>query len=203
LAELIAINFSTPLQGLNFALFLADLLQLANRSGLRVPGTMGLFVKSVTNLEGVGCSLNPSFSFTGEMQPLVVQLLARSVMLPQERLMQFGLDFRNLSLDSPRQLAQLSRRWSRDDLTITFELEGFETLRATLDRLSQRVSLSILLAALLLSAILMSSLAQQVVLRQVSEALFVGANLFGCWLLVSLLRSAKTTNLFLSLVITV
>ena len=31
------------LEELNFALFIADLLQLANRTGLRVPGTMGLF----------------------------------------------------------------------------------------------------------------------------------------------------------------
>ena len=38
----------------------------------------------------------------------------------------------------------------------------------------------------------MSSLAQQELLRQLSEALFIGANLFGVWLLVSLLRSQKT-----------
>ena len=106
--------------------------------------------------------------------------------------MQFGLDLRNLSLDSPRQLAQLLRRWSSDDLTFAFELEGLERLRATLDRLSQRVSLAILVAALLLSATLMSSLAQQELLRQVSEGLFIGANLFGVWLLVSLLRSGKS-----------
>ena len=191
LDQLIASNFSKPLEELNFALFLADLLQLANRTGLRVPGTMGLFVKSVTNLEGVGCTLNPAFSFTGEMQPLVAQLLARSVMLPQERLMQFGLDLRNLSLDSPRQLSQLLRRFSSDDLTFALQLEGLESLRTTLDRLSQRVALAILVAALLLSATLMASLAQQDLLRDVSEGLFIGANLFGLWLLVSLLRSGE------------
>ncbi|EAU74458.1 ABC-1 [Synechococcus sp. RS9916] len=191
LDQLIASNFSKPLEELNFALFLANLLQLANRAGLRVPGTMGLFVKSVTNLEGVGCTLNPAFSFTGEMQPLVAQLLARSVMLPQERLMQFGLDLRNLSLDSPRQLSQLLRRFSSDDLTFALQLEGLESLRKTLDRLSQRVSLAILVAALLLSATLMASLAQQDLLRDVSEGLFIGANLFGLWLLVSLLRSNR------------
>ena len=38
----------------------------------------------------------------------------------------------------------------------------------------------------------MSSLAQQELLRQVSEGLFIGANLFGVWLLVSLLRSGKS-----------
>ena len=191
LDQLIASNFSKPLEELNFALFLADLLQLANRTGLRVPGTMGLFVKSVTNLEGVGCTLNPAFSFTGEMQPLVAQLLARSVLLPQERLMQFGLDLRNLSIDSPRQLSQLLRRFSSDDLVFALQLEGLESLRATLDRLSQRVALAILVAALLLSATLMASLAQQDLLRDVSEGLFIGANLFGLWLLVSLLRSSR------------
>ena len=191
LDQLIASNFSKPLEELNFALFLADLLQLANRTGLRVPGTMGLFVKSVTNLEGVGCTLNPKFSFTGEMQPLVAQLLARSVLLPQERLMQFGLDLRNLSIDSPRQLSQLLRRFSSDDLVFALQLEGLESLRTTLDRLSQRVALAILVAALLLSATLMASLAQQDLLRDVSEGLFIGANLFGLWLLVSLLRSSR------------
>ena len=189
LDQLIASNFSKPLEELNFALFLADLLQLANRAGLRVPGTMGLFVKSVTNLEGVGCTLNPAFSFTGEMQPLVAQLLARSVMLPQERLMQFGLDLRNLSLDSPRQLSQLLRRFSSDDLTFALQLEGLESLRKTLDRLSQRVALAILVAALLLRATLMASLAQQDLLRDVSEGLLIGANLFGLRLLVSLMHS--------------
>ena len=191
LDQLIASNFSKPLEELNFALFIADLLQLANRTGLRVPGTMGLFVKSVTNLEGVGCTLNPKFSFTGEMQPLVAQLLARSVLLPQERLMQFGLDLRNLSIDSPRQLSQVLRRFSSDDLVFALQLEGLESLRKTLDRLSQRVALAILVAALLLSATLMASLAQQDLLRDVSEGLFIGANLFGLWLLVSLLRSYR------------
>ena len=191
LDQLIAKSFSKPLEELNFALFLAALLQLANRSGLRVPGTLGLFVKSVTNLEGVGNSLNPAFSFTGEMQPLVAQLLARAVMLPQERLMQFGLDLRNLTIDSPRQLSQLLRRFSSDDLVFAIQLEGLDAMRASLDRMSQRVSLAILVASLLLSATVMATLAQQPLLQNVSEGLFVGANLFGLWLIVSLLRSSR------------
>lgn len=191
LDQLIALSFSKPLEELNFALFLASLLQLANRSGLRVPGTLGLFVKSVTNLEGVGNSLNPAFSFTGEMQPLVAQLLARAVMLPQERLMQFGLDLRNLTIDSPRQLSQLLRRFSSDELVFAIQLEGLDAMRASLDRMSQRVSLAILVASLLLSATVMATLAQQPLLRDVSEGLFVGATLFGLWLIVSLLRSSR------------
>lgn len=105
--------------------------------------------------------------------------------------MQFGLDLRNFSLEAPRQFSQLLRRFSSDELVFALQLEGLESLRATLERLSQRVSLAILVAALLLSATLMATLAQQQLLRNVSEGLFIGATLFGLWLIVSLLRSSR------------
>ena len=191
LEQLIAVNFSKPLSELNFALFLGELLQLANRVGLRVPGTLGLFVKSVTNLEGVGCALDPEFSFTGEMEPLVAQLLARSLLLPGERTMQFGLDLRNFALDAPRQLSLLLRRFSGDDLVFSLELSGLDQLRSTVDRLSRRLSLSILVAALLLSATVMTTSSEKPLLQDISEGLFIAASLFGLWLIQSLLRSSR------------
>ena len=112
-------------------------------------------------------------------------------MLPQERLMQFGLDLRNLTIDSPRQLSQVLRRFSSDELVFAIQLEGLDAMRSSLDRLSQRVSLAILVASLLLSATVMATLARQPLLRDVSEGLFIGATLFGLWLIVSLLRSSR------------
>ena len=191
LEQLIAVNFSKPLRELSFALFLGELLQLANRVGLRVPGTLGLFVKSVTNLEGIGCALDSEFSFTGEMEPLVAQLLARSLLLPGERTMQFGLDLRNFALDAPRQLSLLLRRFSGDDLVFSLELDGLDQLRSTVDRLSRRLSLSILIAALLLSATVMTTSSEKPLLQDISEGLFIAASLFGLWLIQSLLRSSR------------
>ena len=86
--------------------------------------------------------------FHGEMQPLVAQLLARSVMLPQERLMQFGLDLATFRLihrvSSPSFCGVGAVMTSRS-------LSSWKvSVRGTLDRLSQRVSLAILVAALLL-----------------------------------------------------
>ena len=89
------------------------------------------------------------------------QLLSDSMLLPKERMMQFGLDLRSFSIDAPRQLSQLLRRFSSDELVFSLQLEGLEALRTSLERLSQRVSLAILVASLLLSATLMASLAQQ------------------------------------------
>ena len=106
--------------------------------------------------------------------------------------MQFGLDLRSFSIDAPRQLSQLLRRFSSDELVFSLQLEGLEALRTSLERLSQRVSLAILVASLLLSATLMASLAQQELLRTVSEGLFISATLFGLWLIVSLLRSGRS-----------
>ena len=55
---------------------------------------------------------------------------------------------------------------------LTIQLEGLDAMRASLDQMSQRVSLTILVSSLLL--------------RDFSEGLFIGATLFGLWLIVSL-----------------
>ncbi|WP_322775430.1 ABC1 kinase family protein [Synechococcus sp. CBW1107] len=130
LDQLIRANFAKPLQQLNFALFLGDLLQIASRTGLQVPGNLGLFVKAISNLEGVGRALAPEFSFTEAMKPLVGRLMARALLLPQQRVMQFGLDLRALLLDSPRQLSGLLQRFSGDELVFSFQLQGLERLLA-------------------------------------------------------------------------
>ena len=160
------------------------------RVGLRVPGTLGLFVKSVTNLESVGCSLDPDFSFTAEMEPLVAKLLGCFLLLPQERAMQFGLDLRNLSIEVPRQISQLFRRFSGDELVFSLQLEGLEQLRSTVDGLSRRLSLSILVAALLLSATVMTPSSDKAASEHQRRAVH-RRPLFGLWLIQSLLRSSR------------
>jgi predicted unusual protein kinase regulating ubiquinone biosynthesis (AarF/ABC1/UbiB family) len=192
LAELLErSNFAKPLHQLNFALFLADLLQIANACGLQVPGNLGLFVKAVTNLEGVGRDLNPDFCFTEAMKPLVTRLMARALLLPQQRVLQFGLDLRSLVLEAPRQLSGLLQRFSGDDLVFAFQLQGLDRLLANLDVLSRRIALAILVASLLLSATVMATQSELQLLRQLSEVLFIAANVLGVWLVVSLMRSGR------------
>ncbi|MEE4237569.1 MAG: hypothetical protein V2I51_12690, partial [Anderseniella sp.] len=184
-------NFNRPLSQLNFALFLGDLLQTATRTGLQVPGNMGLFVKAVTNLEGLGRELDPSFSFTETMKPLVSRLMARALLISGQRVLQLGLDLRSLLLESPRQLSGLLKRFSGDELVFTFQLQDLTKLLDNLDELSRRIALSILVASLLLSATVMATQSQLLLLRQVSEGLFIAANVLGVWLVVSLLRQGR------------
>lgn len=191
LDQLIRANFAKPLRQLNFAHFLADLLQIASNSGLLVPGNLGLFVKAITNLEGVARALTPEFNFSEAMKPLVSRLMARALLLPQQRVMQFGLDLRSLLLESPRQLSGLLQRFSGDELVFAFQLQGLDRLLANLDVLSRRIALAILVAALLMSATVMATQSELQLLRQVSQGLFVAANVLGVWLVVSLMRSGR------------
>lgn len=191
LDQLIRSNFSRPLSQLNFALFLGELLQMATRNGLRVPGNLGLFVKAVTNLEGVGRSLNPGFCFTEAMKPLVSELMGRALMVPEQRLMQLGLDLRSLALESPRQLSGLLERFSRDELVFTVQLQDLARLLKNIDVLSRRIALAILVASLLLSATVMATQSDLRLLRLLSQGLFIAANVLGLWLVVSLLRQGR------------
>ena len=125
------------------------------------------------------------------MKPLVSRLMARALLLPQQRVMQFGLDLRSLLLESPRQLSGLLQRFSGDELVFAFQLQGLDRLLANLDVLSRRIALAILVAALLMSATVMATQSELQVLRQLSQGLFVAANVLGVWLVVSLMRSGR------------
>ncbi|MEO1002640.1 MAG: AarF/UbiB family protein [Cyanobacteria bacterium J06638_7] len=191
LDQLIRSNFDQPLSQIHFAVFLGDLLQTATLSGLQVPGNMGLFVKAVTHLEGLGRGLDPDFCFTETMKPLVSQLMVRALLIPRQRILQLGLDLRSLVLDSPRQLSGLLKRFSGDELVFTFQLQDLGKLLENLDELSRRIALAILVASLLLSATVMATQSELVLLRHVSEGLFVAANVLGVWLIVSLLQQGR------------
>jgi hypothetical protein len=117
--------------------------------------------------------------------------MARSLLLPQQRLMQFGLDLRSLLLESPRQLSVLLQRFSVDELVFTFQLQDLKKLLDTIDRLFRRIALAILVASLLLSATVMATESELQLLRQLSETHFVAANASGVWPVVSLMRSGR------------
>ena len=67
------------------------------------------------------------------------------------------------------QLSLLLRRFSGDDLLFFLELDGSDQSRSTVDRLSRRLSLSILIAALLLSAAVMTTSSEKPLLQDISE----------------------------------
>ena len=185
---------NTNLSKLNTAEAFNELLQTVSRNNLRWPGNIGLFAKSVANLEGAARQFNPAVNIVEEVKPLMTDIFQEQLLgdnIPQ-LLLRTGLEFRNLSLESPRQFAFLLNRLSTETLRFNITVEGLDTLRRSIEAASNRRTFGTVVSALIIGAAILSTAEQRTpYLQLLSEGFFIVASLIGLWLLVSIIRSGR------------
>ncbi|MEO1133622.1 MAG: AarF/ABC1/UbiB kinase family protein [Cyanobacteria bacterium J06639_1] len=170
-----------------------EVLQAARRNNLRWPGNIGLFAKSLANLEGAGRQFNPTVNVLDEVRPLMTDLFQKQLVGddPLQALLQTALEFKNLSLESPRQFSFLLNRLSFETLKFNMTLRDLDTLRRSLDDSANRLSYSIVVGSLVIGAAILSSGEQSFQVYWLSNVLFAAASLLGLWLVLSILRSGR------------
>lgn len=185
--------FNVSLSKINFSQLFYEILQKARANHLRIPGNMGLYAKTVANLEGVARKLDPEFNFSEQIKPLMTDLFRRQLVgeAPVQALLRTALDLKNLGLQSPRQVELLLGRITTETLQWNLNMRDMDGLRRTMDDSANRLSLSILVGALIMGAALTLSNGSAGLLFWVSVVLFFSASFFGLWLIVSVLRSGR------------
>lgn len=185
--------YGLSLENLNTAEVFGEILEAGTDNHLRWPANIGLFTKSLANLEGAARQFNPQVNLLSEIRPLMADLFRQQLVGedPVQTLLRTGLEFRNLSLESPRQFAFLLDRLSTETLTWNLSLREVDGLRRSLDDAANRRSFSTVVGALIIGAAIVSTgqrTSQGVVL---SYIFFAAASFLGLWLLVSILRSGR------------
>lgn len=185
--------YNLSLSEINFSEAFYEVLQAARRNHLRWPSNLGLYAKALANLEGVAREFYPKINLLDEIQPLLRDLLQRQLLgdEPMRSLLRTGLELRNLSMQTPRQLDFLLERMSTESLKWNLTLSDLDGVRRTLDDSANRLSFSIVVGSLIVGAAIIFSKEQTTQLFWVSNALFWAASLLGIWLIVSILRSGR------------
>lgn len=181
------------LQNMNASEAFYEILQAARRNNLRWPSNIGLFAKSLANLEGVGRQFNPEVNLFEEVRPLMNDMFQRQLLGddPLQSLLRTGLELKNLSLQSPRQLAFLLDRFSSETLKLNVTIHNVEGLQKSVDEGANRRSLSTVVGSLIIGAAIVSSSAQTHQLQLLGNALFGAASILGLWSIVKILRSGS------------
>jgi len=184
-------NFS--LSQINFSQVIYEILQVARNNKIRLPSNMGLYAKTLANLEGVARSFNPEVNLFDEIKPLITDLFRRQLIgeNPVRSLFRTALDLKSLSLQSPRQIELLLDRVTSETLQWNLSLRGLDSLRKTLDDAANRLSFSILVGSLIMGAAIISSNSQTTELSFLSNILFGVGSFLGLWLIISILRSGR------------
>ncbi|MEA5451737.1 AarF/ABC1/UbiB kinase family protein [Leptolyngbya sp. CCNP1308] len=185
--------YGLSLEQINTAEIFGEILAAGIRNNLRWPANVGLFTKSLANLEGAARQFNPGVNLIEEVRPLMADLFRQQLVGddPLQALLRTGLEFRNLSLSSPRQFGFLLDRLSSEQLKFTLSIQGLDDLRRSMDAASNRQSFSIVVAALIVGAAIVSTGRQSSQGQILSIVLFAAASFFGLWLLFSIVRPPR------------
>ena len=192
-ARLLRKYYNLSLSELNFSEVFYEILQVARDNKVRLPGNMGLYAKTLANLEGVARKFDPEINLLDEIKPLMNDLFRRQLLgdKPMQTLLRTALDVKNLSLQSPRQMEMLLDRVTTESLTWNLQLKDLETLRRSLDDSANRLSFSIVVGALIVGAATISTGGAANQVYWLSNILFAAASFLGLWLIVSILRSGR------------
>ncbi|MGB5913249.1 MAG: AarF/UbiB family protein, partial [Phormidesmis sp.] len=163
------------------------------RNHLRWPANIGLFTKSLANLEGAARQFDPSINLMAEIKPLMFDLFQQQLIGadPLQLFLRTGLEFRNLSLSAPRQLGFLLDRLSDETLQWNVQIQGMPALQRSLERAANRRAFSTVVAALIIGAAIISTSQQTAQLQWLSALLFAAASFLGLWLIGTILRSGR------------
>ena len=195
-ADFMGRHLYQPLKDIELGKLLHQLLELATSFRLRIPADIFLMIKALSTVEGVGRMLDPEFDLISRATPFIKRVklerfkperIADDMFNLGSQLLQFLRQF-------PNQLLDVTNLIRQEKLSLRFEHRGLEDMLATHDRISNRLSFSILIAALIIgsSLIVISDTPPLVYgISLIGILFFLVAAIMGLWLLVAILRKGK------------
>ncbi len=171
-----------------------ELISFMRRYRIRMRTEFLLLGKALSIYEEVGRMLDPEFSMMEEAKPYVGRLMKRKrilSMLLGSRGRTIGEAISKLS-SIPSDLAHILSLAREGRLKIEFEHVGLEKLTAEIEKASNRISFSFIVAALVVASSLILVLGGKVLAyRGFGIAGFIFAAMVGIWLLINIIRSGK------------
>ena len=152
--------------------------------------------RALVTAEGVGRELDPEFDILPLAKPYIKKLMLKRIGLRQGLKALRGLweDLSDLFSNLPGDIKQILAKTKRGELVVKFEHRGLERLILTLDKSSNRLSFSLIIAALIIGSSLVMQLNKGLQLFGFPAFGVVGfliAGILGLWLVVAILRSGR------------
>lgn len=179
-----------PLKELNISELLNNLTTLLRDHQLNLPPDLTLLLKAFITLEGLGRQLDPEFNLIDVATPILKRIfLAR---YSPDALLKKGknnlLELAELITDLPKDLHHLMETMQQGSIGINIDINKPEWLGKELDRIINRLSISLVTSALIVGSSIVTTV-EGGTSSFFGLMGFVGAFIGGIWLLFSIWRS--------------
>ena len=195
-ADFMGQHFYKPLKDIQIGKLLNQLLEVTSRHRLMIPPDSFLMMKTLTIVEGVALMLDPDFDMIAQTAPFIEKVkLAR--FYPGRiagDIIKLGSDMLQFIQQFPKDILEITRLIRQQKLSFKMEHRDLETMLATHDQISNRISFSIIIAALIIgSALIVISETPPLFygISLIGIILFLAAAIMGIWLLIAILRKGR------------
>lgn len=196
LSDFMGQHLYKQLKDIEIGKLLQHLLELASRHRLRIQPDIFLIMKAFGTVEGVALCLDPDFNMIEQAAPFIEQVkLAR--FNPQrisDDIFRVAGDLLQFIQQFPRDMLEITRLLRQQKMTFKIEHQSIETTLSTYDQISNRISFSIIIAALVIGSALIVISETPPLFHGISLIGIIGflaAALMGIWLLVAILRKGR------------
>jgi ubiquinone biosynthesis protein len=195
-ADFMGEHLYKPLKDIQIGKLLHNMLELASQHRLRIPPEIFLMMKAISTVEGVGLSLDPDFDMIAHAEPFIRQVkLSRfsADRLSSDAVSIFA-QYMDFVQEFPKDLLEITRTIRQKKFTFMLDLKSMENMLHTHDQISNRISFSIIIAALIIgSALIVISKTPPLFygISLIGIIGFLAAALMGIWLLVAIIRKGR------------
>lgn len=195
-ADFMGRHLYKPLKDIKIGKLLHNLLELAFQHRLRIPPDIFLMLKAFSAVEGVGFMLDPDFDMIKNAAPLIKEIKL-SRLSPQRitgDIFRLAIELFQFLQNFPKDILSITRLIKQQKLSLNLEYKGLDKMLSTYDQISNRISFSIIIAALIIGSALIVMSKVPPLFYDISLLGIVGflaAAIMGIWLLIAILRKGR------------
>jgi ubiquinone biosynthesis protein len=195
-ADFAAHYFNKPLKEIQLSKLLQQILETATRHRMRVRPDIFLMLKALSQVEGFTRMLNPEFDMLTKSAPFI-RNVKRARFAPGRvaeditRLVEQGYEFLT---DFPKDLLEISRALRQRKMAFTLVFKDLDKMLHTHDQISNRLSFSIVIAALIIGSALIVISNMPPMFYGISLIGLIGfltAAVLGIWLLIAIIKKGR------------
>ncbi len=188
--------YALPLKDIHMGKMLLDITNILHKHQMRIRPEIAVLIKAIVTSEGSGRLLYPEIDVISEVRPYIKKITLQKLS-PVNVYLEIKKGLSTLILfqkEIPKKIDRILDKIEKDELSIGFEHKNLENLRKTLDRITNRLVLGILTAAMIIGS-------SMIITTKIPPLLFgypaiglVGylcSAVFGSWIIIDILRKKK------------
>ncbi len=186
----LSIKFTNPIE------FLQELIRIISNSGGSIPTNVMLLSKTLSIVNEINRKLDPDYNFAELAEPYFNKIVKErtGISYLTGETTKIAQDFIRLVKAFPKRINHILAQAEKGTLKIELEHQGLETVTEKLDVVSNRLSFSLIIAALIVGSSIITQTRMSPSLLGVPLLGIFGyllAGIFGMGLIISILRSGK------------